>query len=107
MKKECTYKKLVKDDKVTLISECNICKKNIRKELKLQIELAKLLIELDKNKLEIKPDIKEDERYRIDHFYELRSVFSVYTQEEIKKDPVLMMKSRLVLIDAIKQLDAL
>lgn len=48
MKKECTCKKLVKDDKVTLISECNLCKKNRRKELKLAIELANKLIELKK-----------------------------------------------------------
>lgn len=46
MKKECACKKLVKDDKVTLINECDKCKKNRRKELKLAIELVSKLIEL-------------------------------------------------------------
>lgn len=49
MKKECTCKKLVKDDKITLIRECDLGKKNRRKELKLAIELVNKLIEL-KNK---------------------------------------------------------
>jgi len=47
------------------------------------------------------------EEYRKDHFYNLRSIFSEYTQEEIKKDPVLKMKAKLCLVEAIVQLDLL
>lgn len=57
MKKECTCKKLVKDDKVTLITECELCKKNRRKDLKLFIELFKSLADIAQKPV---PEYKKD-----------------------------------------------
>jgi hypothetical protein len=48
MEKECACKKLIKDDKVTLITECNVCKKNRRKDLNLLIELCKTVSDIVK-----------------------------------------------------------
>lgn len=59
MKKECTCYKIVKDDKVTLITECDLCKKNRRKELKLAIELVGKLIELKNMSIQI-PEYKKE-----------------------------------------------
>ena len=48
MEKECSCKKLIKEDKVTLIYECKVCIKKRRKDTKLLLSVLDKLIELKK-----------------------------------------------------------
>lgn len=54
MKKECTCKKMIKDDKVTLIHECDRCYKKKIKCLRLGIKLAKQIVKISLSKTEYK-----------------------------------------------------
>lgn len=50
MNKECSCKKIIKDDKVTLINECKFCYKKKNKTFKLCIKLAELIIKINTGK---------------------------------------------------------
>jgi len=91
---KCTCKRLVNFNTcgAILLEKCNRCNQN------------------EKFKIPegwVKMDLPPSEQYKKDRFYNLRDVFSTYTQEEIKKDPILKARGRLVLLEAIKQLDEL
>lgn len=50
MKKECTCRKMLKDDKVTVLYKCKLCKKHDLKVFDKAIKLAKAIIELHTTK---------------------------------------------------------
>jgi hypothetical protein len=92
MKKECTCKKLIKDDKITLIHECDRCYKKKVKCLKLGIELAKLMLGIDnKNKAripdyakgsKIKPEMVPDSNNDVYTHDCIKNMFNNYNQNK-------------------------
>lgn len=58
MKKECTCRKIVKDDKVTVLYKCKACKKHDLKVFDKAIELAKAIVDIHTSKNVPVPEYK-------------------------------------------------